>query len=383
MRFFGKTLFLLTGVALVSGLAWQALSYQPFDVAPELPGLAAAPGPGLERQGASRLAVSGQQPGPWMHFSTQAATTPALTHTTNILLAGIDTRSGPRGGRTDALVLVVLDRKSNHVGLVSIPRDLYIQIPGHGQDRINSVFAKGVRLKGTPAAGAALLSAAVRHTLGLPVAHVLFVDHAGFEALVDHLNGVTVQVACPIRDRFIDPRGPGQRLELALEAGAQHLDGRTALMFSRSRHGRGIFDRARRQQAVLLALRDRAVELGLRRVRGLLPALRKAVYTDLTTYQIMALTRRLARVKRAHIHGLLLGPRQARPVTVDGRWVMIPDAQAIHAALIQLFSAAAPGHRPARACPEMDVALRPRPPPQKAEASTELKLVRPAWAAGE
>ena len=358
MKFVIKLSILLSGVVLLGLLGWKALLYRPFEAAPSL-----APAGGVQagwgNTGIQKLQSKGQKTGPWMRFSSRGITTPPLTNTTNILLAGMDTRQWrKRGGRTDALVVVVLDHKTKHVGLVSIPRDLYIDIPGHQPNRINTVFSRGLQ-EGGPEQGIALLTGAVRHSLGLPISHVVFIDHAGFEDLVDALNGLTVQVICPIRDRFIDPRGPGDRLELKLEAGAHHLDGRTTLMFARSRHGRGIFDRARRQQAVLLSMRDRLKELGLRRMSELLPALRKVVYTDMQTYDIVSLAARLSRIKREHIHGLLLGPGHAKPAIVDKMWVMLPDPDAMAAALTNLFRARTPGFRRPKGCPPMDVALKP------------------------
>ena len=383
MKFVTKLSILLAGVILLGLLGWKVLFYRPFEAAPSL-----APVGGVQagwgEAGIQKLQSKGQKAGPWMRFSTRGITTPPLTDTTNILLAGMDTRQWrKRGGRTDALVVVVLDHKTRHVGLVSIPRDLYISIPGHEPNRINTVYSRGLRESGRKQ-GIALLMGAVQHTLGLPISQVVFIDHAGFEKLVDSLNGLTVQVICPIRDRFIDPRGPGDRLELKLEAGMHHLDGRTTLMFARSRHGRGIFDRARRQQAVLLSMRDRVKELGLSHMGKLLPALRKVVYTDMSTYDIMSLAARLSRVKREHIHGLLLGPGHAKATIVDKMWVMLPDPDAMAAALTNLFRARTPGFRRPTGCPPMDVALKPAGARGSKVRAThkEAELVRPEWAVG-
>jgi LCP family protein required for cell wall assembly len=285
--------------------------------------------------------------------------TPPLQATTNILLAGLDTRPDQYGGRTDALVVLVLDDRSAHVGLVGIPRDLLVAIPGHAPNRINAVYNTGLR-QGGETGGTALLQQVVRHSLGLPLQHVVFIDHAGFEALIDTMGGITVGVRCPIRDRFRDQRGTDGRLELALEAGAQRLDGTTALMYARSRHGRSIFDRAVRQQAVLIGVRDRLVELGPAQLAGLLPALRKTVYTDLSLLELVRLSRRVTKIRREHIHGLVLGPRHGEIATLeDGRWVMLPRSDAISEALSHLFEAGAPGERSGAGCPDADVALRP------------------------
>lgn len=377
MKFVLKLVILLGGIGLLGLLGHRVLRYQPFEAAPSL-SVGPTARPGWGQPGIQQLKISGQKAGAWERFTTRGITTPPLTDTTNILLAGMDTRQLERGGRTDALVVLVLDRRTRHVGLVSIPRDLYITIPGHEPNRINTVYSRGLR-EGGREAGIALLSGAVQHTLGLPIKHVVFIDHAGFEQLVDTLNGLTVRVICPIRDRFIDPRGPDDRLELKLETGVHHLDGRTTLMFARSRHGRGIHDRARRQQAVLMALRDRVLELGLRRMGQLLPALRKVLYTDMSTYNIMGLAARLSRVKREHIHGLLLGPGHAKVATVDKMWVMLPDHDALATALSGLFRARSPGYRKPSTCPPMDVGLQPSRRATRGKHD-EPELIQPTWA---
>jgi LCP family protein required for cell wall assembly len=296
---------------------------------------------------------------PWWHDRIEPVATPPLGETLNLLLVGQDTRPEmPWGGRTDALVVVVVDRRSEHVGLVSIPRDLLVAIPGAEPNRINAVYNQGVR-EGGHERGVALLKEVVRSTLGLPIGGTVLVDHAGFEALVDHLEGITVVVPCSIRDRFLDPRGPGGRLPLHVEAGVRHLDGRTALMYARSRHGRSIFDRAIRQQAILLGLRDRLLELGPTRLVAAIPHLQRTVRTELGALDAVTLGRRLARIKREHIHGLVLDSRHADVTTLpDGRWVMVPKPDAIRDALAHLFEARAPGLRRSAACPPEDAALR-------------------------
>lgn len=361
MRILTRLLLLVSIIAALAAAGHLTLSWRPFLTGPPLPREVApnrrAP---LPPPRAAALTVERQElPKPWVRAITHGIPTPPLSNTSNILLAGMDTRPWRHRGRTDTLVVVVMDPASDHVGLVSIPRDLLVAVPGHPPNRINTVYATGLR-EGGQARGVALLRQVVRHAVGLPIGHVVFVDHAGFEALVDALGGVTVTVACPIRDRFLDPRGPGGRLELKLEAGVRHLDGKTALMFARSRHGRGIFDRARRQQALLLGLRERVTQLGAARVRELMPLLRRTVYTDLTALDIARLATRIHKVRPGRIHGLVLGPAVATPhTTEEGRWVLVPDPDAMTLALANLFSEDPPGHRaPGRRCPAMDVALQ-------------------------
>ena len=352
---------LLGGLVALVAVGRAAMNYQPFAAAPPVNLEQEMPRPGLTPGRVAEIEVLSQDSlKPYMAAITRGVDTPPLTETENILLAGIDSRPWAHGGRTDALVVVVMHRKSGHVGLVSIPRDLLVAIPGDEPNRINTVYAKG-RKVGGPERGVALLRQVIRHSLGLPIASVVFVDHGGFEGLVEALGGVTVQVICPIEDLFLDPRGPGGRLPLKLEAGAQHLDGRAALMFVRSRHGRGLLDRSRRHQAMLVALRQRVTELGTGRVRELLPAVQKTLYTDMTAGQMVKLLARISSLKRERIHGLHLGRKQATPVTMEGgRWVMVPQPDAIAAALANLFTSGPPGHRDPKSCPEMQAAFKAR-----------------------
>jgi len=365
MRVWPRLLVLGAGLALLGSLGAHLLRYRPFRTAPELAVRAPRRGHDAPVIGADRGDL------PRQLLPTLQAATPPLSQTENLLLAGIDTRpdgfsisSAPQPappstfGRTDALVLVVIDRRSKHVGLVGIPRDLVLDLPDEGLVRINTVFLRGSRAGGGDE-GARRLRQAVRHLLGLAVDHTVFLDHAGFEALVDDLGGIAVDVACPIRDRFLDPRGPGGRVELRLEAGTHWLDGRTALMFARSRHGRGVTDRARRQLAVLAGLRDRVSQLGSHRMAELLPRLRQTVYTDMTTLDLLRLLRLALNVPRERIHGLVLDWRHVTPVQLDdGRRVMLPRPEAIAQDLSRLFEAGPPGARRSAACPPMDAALR-------------------------
>jgi len=294
---------------------------------------------------------------------TVPARTPPLSHTLNVLLVGVDRRRAEaRGGRPDTLVLAVFDERTDHLGLVSIPRDLYVDIPGHGPARINASFGVARR---EGANELDLLKRVVEDTLALPIRHVASVDLGGFERIVDAVGGVTLEVPCPIDDRFHDPRAPGGLRDLHVSAGRVHLDGATAAMYVRSRHGRSDWSRARRQQAVLFALRRQLLEGdALGRLPSLWRAVGDMVTTDMRRIDLLALAHRVSVVDPSHVHGLLLGHREVvSHRTPEGREVLLPDYAGIDRALASLFEAPAPGRRPGRAvCPAADVALRPRAP---------------------
>jgi LCP family protein required for cell wall assembly len=294
------------------------------------------------------------------------ARTPALENTRNFLLIGLDRRpDGAGAALADTLIVAVLDQKSGHVGLVGIPRDLYVEFPGQPADRINTAYTVARRTGLDPLE---LLQRVVADTLKLPIEHALAIDLGVFERAVDALSGVTVDVPCPLRDRFLDSRVEGGRRLLDVDAGPQRLDGATAAMYARSRHGRSDFSRARRQQAVLLGMRRELSELGgVLRVPALWAEFETSIQTNFRRVEILQLARRALATKPEHLHGLVLAPPQVRGLrTEEGSAVLIADAAEIDAALGGLFSQPSPGLRPAHArCEPKDAALARARPSQR------------------
>jgi LCP family protein required for cell wall assembly len=286
------------------------------------------------------------------------ASTPPFEYTDNYLLVGLDRRPfGGGAGLSDTILVAVFDEPSDALGLVSIPRDLWVEIPGHTEDRINTVMNVARRSGEDPLA---LLGRVVENTLGLPISHSVAIDIGVFERAVDALGGVTVDVPCPIVDRFLDPRDPSGHRKLDLPAGAARLDGVTAAMYARSRHGRSDFSRARRQQAILVGMRrELSKQSSLVRLPALFGSLEDSIETDLSRGEVLMLAQRLLRVAPAHLHGLVLGAEQVSAMQAPGgRAVLRPKPGAINDALNQLFSAPSPGlPQVGSVCPKADVAL--------------------------
>jgi LCP family protein required for cell wall assembly len=290
---------------------------------------------------------------------TEKRATPPFRNTINCLLIGLDRRpgTGGGGGRTDTLIIAVIDRGSDHIGLISVPRDLYVMIPDVGPGRINAVNPLSYRAghDGTEA-----LKRVIQDTLAIPIHHTIAVDLGLFERSVDAVGGVTVDVPCPIVDNFVDPREPAGRRLLDVRAGRQHMDGITAAMYVRSRHGRSDWDRARRQQAVLLGLRARLLSLGgLSRLPTLWDELGESVQTDMSRLDLFQLARRLLQADPAHLHGMVIDHQQTEHwTTPEGSWVLLPKFDEIDRALDGLFSAPSPGSMPGGShCAPADVAL--------------------------
>jgi LCP family protein required for cell wall assembly len=187
-----------------------------------------------------------------------------LSSPSNILLIGVD-GGGARaaGGRADALVLVRTDPDHHRIAFLSIPRDLRVEIPGRGFDKINAAYADGE---------AALTVSTVENLLDLPVNHVAVVDFSTFPTLIDELGGITVNVPKPIvSNRFdcpFDSRAECERWKgWRFEKGEQTMNGRRALVYSRIRENQldpseSDLTRGGRQQQVVQAIADEVVSFG-------------------------------------------------------------------------------------------------------------------------
>lgn len=371
--------FGLLGVA-VGSLAWFGLRWVEGHarfVPPSQPQSAYAAFETLEDE-ASDAGVPEPLPEPGLEApKTKGMATlhPVLGRTLNILLLGLDKNPGVRrGGLTDTLIIAALDTERERLGLVSVPRDLFVSVENHGQTRVNAVYALARKDKLEPTAA---FDRVLRDTLGIPIHHSVVVDLGLFERVIDELGGVDVVVPCAIKDRFLDARVEGGRRMLDVAAGNQHMDGVTAAMYVRSRHGRSDWSRARRQQAVLLGLRDKVTQPEvLLHVPDLLSEWNDSVSTDLSSLQLLRLVKQVATVKVENLHGVVLGHKETLPVRTEKQWsVLMPDNDAINKRLNQVYSAALPGQGTEK-CVDPDVALhfapkqRPKPEAQQVPAQS-------------
>ena len=180
-------------------------------------------------------------------------------NTVNVLLLGSDNSADPRYARTDTLLVASINPDIPSVSLLSFARDLQVRIPGHTDDRINTVYRTGY-LDKYPGGGPAFLALVLRKNFGIKIDYYMRVDFSGFVTIVDQLEGVDVIVECELHDTFPDASSvlKGTKMvsteDLDVYPGIMHLTGYQALMYSRSRESTTDFDRARRQQKVLRAV---------------------------------------------------------------------------------------------------------------------------------
>jgi LCP family protein required for cell wall assembly len=259
--------------------------------------------------------------------------------TTVVALLGIDEAKRAAIWRTDSIVLVLINEGNQRVGMVSIPRDLWVAIPGYGQERINTVDALGERTD-YPGGGPGLLDQTLRYNLGIPVDHYARIDFRGFESLIDQVGGITIDVEAPIDDQLPDPLRPNAWKRFTLPAGLQHMDGDTALSYCRVRMATSDFDRSRRQRQVLVALWSKMFTLNaLMRAPKLWDELTGIVDTDLKMLEAVRLAYVVNGIGIENIQSQAVGTGMTRGwVTPGGAQVLLPNTDAIQDAIHELMS---------------------------------------------
>jgi LCP family protein required for cell wall assembly len=246
-----------------------------------------------------------------------------------VLLLGVDERSQETGPwRTDTMMLLTIDPLTRQAGALSIPRDLWVPIPGHKDGRINTAHFLG-DLYDYAGGGPALAVETVEYNLGVPINYYVRVNFQAFVTLVDQIGGIDVYVDKAISDPTYPDYNYGYD-PLYIEAGWQHFDGELALKYARTRHGSSDFDRARRQQQVMLAILKRVTSQDLlpdlaRTAPQLYETLESSVSTDMALDQMLALANMASDVDQERIRFGVIDNTCTQPwVTPDGGQVLVP-----------------------------------------------------------
>lgn len=269
----------------------------------------------------------------------------------NILLLGIDKREGEHGPwRTDTMILGTIDPQSKTAGMLSLPRDLWVPVPGYGENRINSANFIGERDK-YPGGGPALAVKTVEYNFGVPVHYYVLVDFDGFEKIIDTIGGIDVNVERTLHDeQYPDPSpdDPNRVRTVHFDAGLQHMDGKAALEYARSRKSTSDFDRSHRQIQIILAVREQALRLNLiPRVPDLMVTLADTVQTDLQPGNIITLARWADEIEQENLTSLVIDyTMTVEHVTPSGAWVLLPIREKIRPAVEELFTSPAPAPPP-------------------------------------
>jgi LCP family protein required for cell wall assembly len=253
------TVVVLAGVLL--GVAW----WQANDVLAQL------------HAGPKQAVVNAVRPELHKAAARQLVKPPPEPKAQTILVIGSDHRwdGGAHNARSDTIILARIEPSRHRIALLSIPRDLYVEIPGHGHDRINEAFHLG---------GERLLTRVVRETFGVEIDHFVEVDFHGFKGLVSALGGVYL----PVDQRYFNQNvgtAATNYANIDLQPGYQKLDGRQALAFARFRHTDNDLVRAARQQLLIRTAAHQALSGGWDpfRIRRLAYAFAKATTSDISS----------------------------------------------------------------------------------------------------
>lgn len=258
-----------------------------------------------------------------------------------ILLMGLDYRDweGQGPSRTDTMILFTLDPVAETAGMLSIPRDLWVNIPDFGYGKINTAHYLGDAYN-LPGGGPGLAMSTVSQFLGVPINYYVVVDFTAFERFIDQIGGIEVDVPETIT---VDPLGPHNTV--TLEPGPQVLDGPTALAYARNRDTAGSdFDRAQRQQEVILAIRNRILSLDMLpnlidNAAALYQNLSAGVRTNMTLQEIIQLAWLAQKVKSQDIQHAAIGSNEVTiTMSPDGLDILQPDPDAIRALRDQVFA---------------------------------------------
>ena len=262
-----------------------------------------------------------------------------------IALLGVDDRGQgyEQAARTDAISLLNARFTDASAALFSIPRDLYVALPNLEeanitQDRINTAYVYG-EVYGVEGGGPAEVKATVELNFGIRVERYVLINFSAFEAAVDALGGIDINVPEAIYDpQFPTDDEAGGTIVLEIPAGWQHMDGRTALRYARTRHQDDDYHRVQRQQLVLLAIRDKLLTPEvIPQLPALLSRLGGLARTDLTPTEIAQLMCLGPQIDRAAIATYAIDGTMVIPWTTPGGGrVSIPNREVI-APLVQGF----------------------------------------------
>jgi LCP family protein required for cell wall assembly len=268
----------------------------------------------------------------------------------NILLLGIDQRSGvddPGPFRTDTMMVASIDPVKKTVGVLSIPRDLWVKIPGYQSGRINTANSLGDANSYPGGGGPALAAETIRQNLGIRVDKYIRINFSFFTKAVSLIAPDGVEIC--VKDTIDDPNYPDAGygfIHVHFDPGCQKLDPEHLLQYARTRHTQNSdFDRARRQQEVLRALRDKLLSVGgitnfIGQAPTLWSELAGSFTTNLTMDEALSIARLVQDVPKDNFHfGVIDTLYVDLATTSSGDQVLIPRTNAIRTLLQQVFDA--------------------------------------------
>lgn len=221
---------------------------------------------------------------------------------------------------TDTIMVFSYDKVSGKSSVVSIPRDLYIKIGGK-QEKINAAFEYGLAKK----EGVEYVKELFSRITGIYIDYAAVIDFSSFEQIIDQVGGVDIVLEKP----FVEKNQWGH--EFDLPAGENHLDGKSALYYARSRFSTNDFDRARRQQQILFALKDKLAQIDLfsEPVKALeiFNTVRNNIYTDVGLWDIKNFLNLGDKINGNTKHRVISIENLVYESNINGSYVLLPNGE--------------------------------------------------------
>ena len=251
----------------------------------------------------------------------------------NILLIGVGGKNHDGGTLADTIQMVSVEPAAKRAVMISLPRDLYVQVPDSTQQvKINEVHSIGED-NSAAGGGPALLKQKVGEILGLDVHYFVRADFDGFRQVVDSMGGVDITVKEPLYDPYY-PLGHGYQI-LNIQPGKQHMNGDLALKYARSRETTSDFDRSRRQQEVLIATRNKALSVAYltnpTKISQLIDIVGDHVLTDLTLKEAQRLAEIVRDIEPKSVTSQVIDAEKTGllydSVGPGGAYILVPTAE--------------------------------------------------------
>jgi LCP family protein required for cell wall assembly len=264
---------------------------------------------------------------------------PVASDAVNVVVLGSDQREDWSEWHTDVVQVVSIQRDRGVVSVISIPRDLYVYIPGFWMSRINFADFYGEHYD-YEGGGPALLRDTLLYNLGIRMDHYVRTNFDGLIGIVDTAGGVDIPVHCRLSDHWPYPDENGEYPILTMEPGVHHMDGETALWYARSRLTTSVFSRERRQQQVLQALWHKGRDAGmLTRIPALWRQGQDMVETDLTVTDILDLARIALTLDDRNVRFYNIGAGAVTPWTTPyGGAVFLPHWEEVQSIVAEAMA---------------------------------------------
>ncbi len=275
------------------------------------------------------------------------------TSRVTLLVVGLDARdleAKAEASRSDTMMLLTLDPLSKTAGMLSVPRDMWVNVPPpvNKYAKINQAYYFGELLK-LPGGGPAMAVKTVQSFLGVPIQFYAQIDFQAFEKFIDTIGGINVTVE---QEMDIDPLGrtaDGKSNTIHLVPGRVHLDGPAALAFARARHITGDdFSRAKNQQEVIMGIRQKILRLNMlptlvAKAPEIYQELSSGIHTNLTLDQVIKLSMFAINIQLDQIKKGVLGPNEADfAKSADGLDILIPKPDKIRIVRDEVFTTGGP-----------------------------------------